>query len=186
MTTVLTLPGWQGSGPTHWQSHWERVRGCRRVEQDDWMHPRIEPWVARLDDVIAQCASPVVLVAHSLGCALAVHWASRSARGSRVVGALLVAPPDVERASAPPEVRSFAPVPMRTLPFAATVVASTSDPYCGFMRAGLMSAQWGAEFVSIGNAGHINADSALGEWPDGWRMVEHWLQPARALSRERG
>ncbi|RZI94330.1 MAG: alpha/beta hydrolase, partial [Rubrivivax sp.] len=33
---VLLLPGWQNSGPDHWQSRWERLHGDERVEQHDW------------------------------------------------------------------------------------------------------------------------------------------------------
>jgi leucyl aminopeptidase len=39
--TVLVLPGWQNSGPEHWQSRWQAAHPhWRRVEQADWLHPR--------------------------------------------------------------------------------------------------------------------------------------------------
>ena len=47
---VLTLPGWQSSGPEHWQSRWEALHGFQRVEQHDWMTPRRGDWLARLDE----------------------------------------------------------------------------------------------------------------------------------------
>jgi predicted alpha/beta hydrolase family esterase len=37
--TVLILPGWQNSGPDHWQSRWEALYGYQRVQQHDWMRP---------------------------------------------------------------------------------------------------------------------------------------------------
>jgi uncharacterized protein len=49
---VLILPGWQSSGPDHWQSRWEARFGYRRVEQHDWMHPQRGDWMARLEDVV--------------------------------------------------------------------------------------------------------------------------------------
>ena len=49
---VLTLPGWQGSGPGHWQSRWEALHGCIRVEQHDWDRPLRGDWTARLQDVV--------------------------------------------------------------------------------------------------------------------------------------
>lgn len=164
MSIVLTVPGWQGSGPAHWQTLWERKHGCMRVEQRDWMHPQVDEWVETLETALSTLCQPVVLVAHSLGCAVVAHWASRTTFASKISGALLVAPPDVERSSAPLEVRTFSPVPMLELPFPTVLVASTSDPYCGFMRAGLMATYWGSEFVNAGNAGHLNADSDLGVW----------------------
>ena len=38
-SNVLVLPGWQSSGPQHWQTLWERRHGYVRVEQHDWMRP---------------------------------------------------------------------------------------------------------------------------------------------------
>ena len=53
-TRVLLLPGWQNSGPSHWQSLWEHLYGFTRVEQDDWLWPRRGDWMARLDEVVLQ------------------------------------------------------------------------------------------------------------------------------------
>ena len=39
MAQVLILPGWQNSGPAHWQSRWEELYGFTRVQQHDWMQP---------------------------------------------------------------------------------------------------------------------------------------------------
>ena len=49
---VLILPGWQNSGPDHWQSRWERKHGYVRVEQHDWQRPLRGDWIARLEDVL--------------------------------------------------------------------------------------------------------------------------------------
>jgi hypothetical protein len=84
--TLLMLPGLNGSGEAHWQTLWERDCAardlpCARVEQRDWVHPQCDAWVAALDDALRAAEPPVLLVAHSLGCALAAHHAAvRSAR----------------------------------------------------------------------------------------------------------
>ena len=42
---ILIVPGWQDSGPDHWQSRWERsLKTARRVIQDDWDNPCVEAW----------------------------------------------------------------------------------------------------------------------------------------------
>ena len=74
--TILLLPGWQNSGPAHWQSRWEALYGDQRVEQHDWMRPLRGDWVARLEDVLLSQSGPCILVAHSLGCILTAAWAS--------------------------------------------------------------------------------------------------------------
>jgi uncharacterized protein len=164
---VLILPGWQNSGPAHWQSRWEMAHGYRRVDQHDWMTPQRGDWMARLEDVVLAADGPVVLVAHSLGCMLTAAWAAHSKNSARVRGALLVAPGDPEREELQGLLPSWSPVVRQRLPFPAILVGSRDDPYCSFERAQGFAADWGARFIDLGNAGHINADSGLGDWPQG-------------------
>ena len=171
MRHTLILPGLRNSGPGHWQSRWEaRDDTLHRVIQDDWEAPHCGDWVARLDKAIALTGPDTVLAAHSAGCALVAHWAiGRSQR--RVRGALLVAPSDPEAASFPPEPTGFSPMPLRGLRFRSIVVASSNDPYVTVTRARAFATAWGSEFVMIGEAGHINGDAGLGDWPQGLALL---------------
>ena len=168
---VLILPGWQNSGLDHWQSRWEAQHGHRRVDQHDWMTPRRGDWIARLEDVILGCDGPVVLVAHSLGCILTAAWAEVSRNTARVQGALLVAPGDPEREELRPLLPSWAPIVRQRLPFPSTLVGSRDDPYCDFSKARSLADSWGARFVDLGERGHINAESGLGDWPAGLALL---------------
>lgn len=172
---ILTLPGWQGSAPAHWQSRWEARHGHVRVEQHDWQQPRRGDWMARLDEVLIDDERPALLVAHSLGAQLVVAWAAHSCHTGRVAAALLVAPPDTERADMPPQLAGWRPIARQPLPFPATVVASTDDPYCSLDRAGLLAQAWGASFVVAGARGHLNAESGLGDWPEGLSLLHELL-----------
>ena len=98
---ILLLPGWLDSAPAHWQSRWERRHGYRRVTQSDWLWPKRGDWMARLEEVLLEDDRPALLAAHSLGCQLVGAWAAHSRQTARVIGALLVAPPDVERDDMP-------------------------------------------------------------------------------------
>jgi predicted alpha/beta hydrolase family esterase len=164
--SVLILPGWQNSGADHWQSRWERTHGYTRVEQHDWMRPLRGDWIARLEDVLLDSDQPALLVAHSLGCIHTAAWASHSRNTGRVKAALLVAPPDTERDDVRQMLPSWSPVPMQKLSFKALVMASSNDPFCSLARARHFAAAWGAEFVDVGERGHINAESGLGDWPE--------------------
>jgi len=167
---VLVLPGYQSSGPEHWQSLWEaRHPAYRRVAQRDWEYPRRDEWVAALHDVVASAASPVVFVAHSLGCHAVVQWAARHVHP--VAGALLVAPSDVERLDALSDARTFGPIPMTRLPFPSILVASTDDPFADLERAERWAAAWGSRLVCLGAAGHINAAAGYGPWPEGEALL---------------
>lgn len=175
---VLLLPGWQNSGPDHWQSRWQRTHGFERVEQDDWLWPRRGDWMARLEEMLLADDRPTLLVAHSLGCHLVAAWASHSRHTARVVGALLVAPPDLERADMPPQVQTWAPMRRAALPFASTVVLGSDDPFCAPARAQALAAGWGADVLALPGAGHVNADSGLGDWPAGLALLAALAQRA--------
>lgn len=174
-SNVLILPGWQNSGPDHWQSRWEATHGYRRVEQHDWMRPLRGDWSARLDEVVADADGPVVLVAHSLGCILTAWWAAHSRHTAKVQGALLVAPGDVEHADVAPLLPGWAPIARQPLPFPSVLVGSRNDPYCSFERVQSLGASWGACFVDLGSSGHINAESGLGDWPAGHALLNDLL-----------
>ena len=168
---VLVLPGWQNSGPAHWQSRWEVLHGYVRVDQHDWMRPLRGDWIARLEEVLLAQDGPSILVAHSLGCLLAAAWASHSRNTHLVTGALLVAPGDAEREELRPVLTSWAPIPMKPLPFKSVLMGSHNDPYCSLARAQAFANAWGSEFVDCGAAGHLNAESGLGDWPDGHAIL---------------
>jgi len=163
---VLILPGLGGSGPSHWQTHWEREHGYRRVEQRDWDVPVLERWLETLDRSVDACERPCVMVAHSLACSLVAHYArTRPAAGTRVRAALLVSPADVEDPRCTPDVvRCFAPIPRERLPFRSCVIASRNDPYVPLARAEALARSWGAAFEDAGDAGHINPESGFGSW----------------------
>jgi len=174
----LTVPGLGGSGPGHWQTIWERERhDCLRIELGVWDNPNRNVWISRVDQAIAAAQGPVVLVAHSLGCHAVLWWASLLGEDVRanVVGALLVAPPDVDRAGTDSRVARFAPAPSALLPFPAIVVASNDDPWCDAGRSRELAGAWGADFELVEGEGHINAASGLGAWREGQDLLERLL-----------
>ena len=173
---VLILPGWENSGPKHWQSLWEQRYGYVRVEQHDWIKPLRGDWVARLEDVVLTCTEPAVLVAHSLGCLLVAAWAAHSQNTHRVKAALLVAPGDVERPEIREQLPGWCPIELRTLPFPAVLLGSRNDPYCEFERARLFASAWTAQFMDYGDCGHINADSGLASWPEGHVLLQDLMK----------
>lgn len=176
--TVLTVPGLNGSGPAHWQTLWEQTRpDTVRVDLGMWHTPHRNSWVTKLDQAIRRAQTPVVLAAHSLGCIAVAWWAELSPQLPNwpVVGALLVAPADVDRGEAPAEIKGFAPTPRLRLPFPSLVVASTDDPWVGLDHARGLAGDWGSHFVDAGARGHLNADSGLGEWREGQQLLDQVL-----------
>jgi uncharacterized protein len=173
---ILIVPGWLDSGPDHWQSRWERnLKTARRIEQNDWVVPDRVHWVGNILAAIRETPRPVVLVAHSLG-VIAVAYAAQAIHSQNVAGAFLVAPADVDNSASwpqneghtwPADSFDFTPVPMQPLGFPSLLLAAADDPYCSQARAMAFAHAWEANFVDVGQAGHIADQSGHGPWPDG-------------------
>lgn len=161
---ILMVPGLHGSGPMHWQSYWQRrYPAFGRVGQDQWDIADLSAWSTRLLAEVARCSQPAVLVAHSFGCLTTVHGNSLAA--GNIAGALLVAPADPEKFRVADQVQE-------SLSFPSIVIGSDNDPWMSAARARHWASIWGSEFVNAGALGHINADSALGEWPMGLDLLD--------------
>jgi predicted alpha/beta hydrolase family esterase len=175
MTTTLIVPGLNSSGSAHWQTWLESQRpDAIRVIQADWKRASLPEWSGRVRREISRRSGPILIAAHSFG-ALAAVQAADDVSG-RIAGALLVAPAD------PDKFGITDALPDRPLPFPATIVASRNDPWLRFERAIELAAVWGADLVDLGAAGHINAESGYGPWPDGLALLER-LASAPTRSR---
>jgi uncharacterized protein len=173
---ALTLPGYDSSGPQHWQTFWEARFGFVRIEQTDWLNPRLETWGAAIDRAVGACQKPALLVAHSCSASLVPMWAATSPNAQRVAGAFLVAPADTERPDMIPAVAALGPMSRERLPFSSMVVASTNDPYSSLERARFFAHDWGSDFTVLDGVGHINSASNLGEWRDGLALLESFVE----------
>jgi predicted alpha/beta hydrolase family esterase len=168
---VLILPGINNSGPAHWQTFWEKAHPeFRRVPERDWDHPVRRDWVAALEAAVRRSGPGTILVAHSLACLQVAHWAAQTR--CKIQGALLVAPPDPERDAFPKTAVGFAPVPRRALGFPSILAVSTNDSYADMAFNERCARDWESCLVSFGPQGHLNADSHLKSWPQGFRLLE--------------
>lgn len=172
---ILVIPGYLDSGPDHWQSRWEKkLSTARRVVQRDFAHPDRAEWVEAIRRDILASERPAVLVAHSLGVAAALHAAQQLR--SKIAGAFLVAPPSEDVIREMPAVDSgFLPLPRARLEFPSVLVGSSNDPYAEASFARRLAEDIGARFIDAGPAGHINAESGHGPWPEGSLAFAHFI-----------
>ena len=174
--TFVFVPGLRDHDPNHWQTH---LAG--QLEKSVTVEPLREnklslaARVERLDRTLEGIGGDVILVAHSAGALIAVHWAQSATRPIRA--ALLVAPVDVERPL--PEGypcfgeladHGWMPIPRDPLPFPALVVASRNDPLAEPTRTEAFASDWGAKIFDAGEVGHLNPAAGFGPWP-----AAHWL-----------
>lgn len=175
--TVLIVPGLRDHVEDHWQTHLER-KLPNALSVPPLEHDKLScaARVANLDAVLARIEGPVVLVAHSAGVLITVHWAQSHQR--KIMGALLATPPDFN--SPLPEgyptldalqQHGWMPTPRRRLPFPSIVLASTNDPLARIVHVEELAQAWGSRFVNVGAVGHLNPASGHGEWP----LAEAWV-----------
>jgi uncharacterized protein len=169
--TILMVPGLRDVVAEHWQTLLER-RLTRVASVPPLEHDKLScaARVAALDAALAKIDGPVILVAHSAGVMITVHWAQQHSR--KIHGALLAAPADLETplpAGYPTfdvlAENGWQPIPRKPLPFASIVGASRNDPLAQFERAAAMAKHWGSRLVDLGEVGHLNPAAGFGEWP---------------------
>ncbi|MBY4865522.1 alpha/beta hydrolase [Burkholderia sp. Bp9017] len=175
--TILIVPGLRDHVEDHWQTHLQRrlpnARAVAPLEADKLSRAAR---VAALDAALAAIDGPVILVAHSAGVMIAVHWALQGTRA--IDGALLATPADLDTPMPDgyptPDVldaHGWTPVPTRPLPFPSIVAASRNDPLARFERVQALAAGWGSRLVDLGAVGHLNPASGYGEWRDAERLI---------------
>lgn len=178
--TVVIVPGLRGHVADHWQTLLgEQLAAAgtptRTVAPLDEDGLSRTARTAALDAVLHDVDGPVVLVAHSAGVMITVHWVAQSwaQQATRpVLGALLATPADLELPlpegyPTPTDLDrgGWNPIPRRPLPFRSIVAASTNDPLARYRRVTGMAETWGSRLVTLGEVGHLNPASGYGEWP---------------------
>ncbi len=180
--TLVIVPGLRDHVPDHWQTilaqQLPEAVTVPRMERDKLS---CAAWVTLLDQSLAAIEGPVVLVAHSAGVMIVVHWARRHRRAIR--GALLAAPPDFESplpAGYPTQdvlrENGWLPTPLAPLPFPAIVAASTNDPLGRFDRVATLALAWGSRLVDVGAVGHLNPAAGFGEWPRARQFIAELVE----------
>jgi len=170
--TILMVPGLRDHVADHWQTLLAAKlpkTACVPPLEHDKLSCAAR--VAALDAALAAIPGPVVLVAHSAGVMIAVHWARQHRR--EIAGALLATPADLETPlpEGYPAIESLAqngwhPLPRSPLPFPSIVGASRNDPLARFERVEAMANDWGSRLVDLGEVGHLNPAAGFGEWPE--------------------
>ena len=172
---ILMIPGPGNDDPDHWLARWQtRLSSARLVSESDWNRQGPADPAGVALSAIEASRKPVVLVAHSLGVAAAIHAAPHL--GGKVAGAFLVAPPDIANPEIRPQLlKTFGPYSREPLTFPSLVVASRNDPFGTYEHADDVAAAWGSLLLDAGEAGHINTESGHGPWPEGTMVFAQFL-----------
>lgn len=176
MKHIILVPGLYNSGSQHWQSCWHRhYADWQRVEQKEWDHPDLERWVEPILALLSQSSEPQTLVAHSFGCLASLYAAQLMPEKIRSLFLVAPADPDILHVNTA-LVAQKAAAPGR-------IFASTNDPYMSVERLKYFNESWQLPLYILGQWGHINAESGLGEWPEGVQLLESHLRQYAETSR---
>jgi predicted alpha/beta hydrolase family esterase len=175
--TILIVPGLRSQIADQWQTILEqRLPRARSVAPLETEKLSRAARVAALDSALAQIDGPVILVAHSAGIMITVHWAQQHHR--QIHGALLAAPADLDTpmppgypAAAVLREHGWLPLPKARLPFHSILVGSENDPLCSAQRAEAFAEAWGSRYVTAGAVGHLNPAAGYGEWDDAEKYI---------------
>jgi predicted alpha/beta hydrolase family esterase len=180
--TVLIVPGLRDHVADHWQTLLQAglddAHAVVPLRENALSCPaRVEA----IEQALARIDGPVILVAHSAGCLMTVHWANihRGTAFERVRGALLVTPPDLSAAwpdkYPSPQVlagHGWTPLPRTPLPFPSIVAASSNDPLASLEAVRAMADDWAGQLLELGEVGHMNPASGFGRWPMAGKLIE--------------
>lgn len=183
---LLIVTGYGGSGELHWQT-WLEQQGLpsERVQQQ-WHQPVLQQWRDRVQTVLRNQTTPVIIVAHSFGClATVAALAAEPKLASKVQRVILVAPAEPNRFSASGcrQGNQFGIadlLPQRRVHHALEIWASENDPWLSFERAVFWANLWGAKLTNLGRAGHVNVESGFGAWP---QLLEALQKPHRSAQQ---
>ena len=179
-TDILVLPGHGGPEPLHWQSRMvAKLSTARFVEQDDWMYGSLDAAVSQLAAAVGAAQLPVVFVTHSVGGLVLAHampvllslGLQKQMRGAYIVAV----PADRAVLGMRGVDPAFSFIPRDPLPFPSLLIASSNDPHASLEESADLSLSWGSRMVEAGQAGHINADSGHGPWPEGMMQFAGFL-----------
>jgi predicted alpha/beta hydrolase family esterase len=171
---TVVIPGWNGSGPGHWQT-WleEQLRGAdretRRPAFADLDHPELAQWLGALRGALADLpADGFDVVAHSVGAILWLHHVASPGDSPRAGRVLLVAPPSP--ATPIEEIAEFFPPPMdvdtvRRGADGTALVAGDDDPYLPEGIAAAYGLPLKIATTVVPGGGHLNLEAGYGEWP---------------------
>jgi predicted alpha/beta hydrolase family esterase len=175
----LVLHGWENHRPVE---HWEwwltdRLRAAGeqvlypQLPSPD--HPRLDDWLDVFHGEWQQLGDGErVVVAHSLGCLLWLHAASRGLVDPPADRALLVAPPSPVVTAGIPAIAGFvAPVDPAAVRASSRstvrLLCSDRDPYSTEGTAAVVSgAPLGLDSEVTAGAGHFTIDDGFGPFPD--------------------
>lgn len=183
MIKISIIPGINNSGPQHWQTLWEQQYGFARIEQRNWDNPVFKDWKKNLTRAVKNKGTGKnnILITHSLGCLLTVKALPEIK--DYISGIFLVAVPDPSTDFFSSEyLRTFRGLPEKNLEVPGYMIYSENDTFSTAAYSVKQGKTWGLRTINAGRKGHINSDSGLGTWKEGYEWFAAFLEEIKSQS----
>ena len=172
--TFVIIHGWSGSPAGHWQDwlHKKLLEAGENVvfpKFPENERPSIEKWLETLNNILKMINDEKIVISHSLGSVLWLHYAMRNYR-INVKRLLLVAPPGEKIISETEDMRSFSGIDIteERLKKSAEIIrfaATENDEYCIENAIEFYAKRLNLDYdVLPPEKGHINMKSGYGPW----------------------
>ena len=163
----LILHGWGGSDAPHWQAELacEAAKNYGTVSfplLDNCHFPSRNRWIRQVKQILIDF-KPDTVVCHSLANTL-WFWLCQEKNMITIERLFMVSPPSLKTEEQ--TIKTFFPceVPENIHAKEIHMIVSDNDPWVEMEEAETIAFQINASFMTIHNAGHINADSGYGKW----------------------
>jgi predicted alpha/beta hydrolase family esterase len=165
---ILLVPG-TPLLPGHWMSRWAQwSEHCQVVELGLWDEPHRNTWVNKLNLAIRSADRPVVVVTDDIAALALAWWVEFEAIDGEnpILGALIVAAPNMDLPGSDPRLAGFGACPRQTLPFTSFLVGQF-DGQAAYHRSLLRLANdWGS--CPVG-------DEPQDDWQQGWELLQSMI-----------
>ncbi len=164
MTKVIIAHGWTGHPEYVWYPHTKRELEAKGFEVvvpafPDTNAPELTTWLPTLTAAVGEPEADLILVGHSLGCALILRYLESLTDGVQIAGVIFVAGFTDHMGHDPMQnffqtPIDFAKIKARVRHF--TFIHSDNDPYVATHYAEQLQQQLGGEVILKSGVGHFS------------------------------
>lgn len=171
----IILHGWGGTPQINWfpwlKSEVEKLG--YRVEVPDLPNtntPKLDEWLSTINKLLAEEKDSVVLIGHSLGGVLMLHYLEQQRKTPPIKLAVFVASWGEDDGVLEPELANFFPKPFDFSKIKSSAeefvsISGTNDPYIGKKFSENLVNDLGIKPIWVENGGHLNEEFGFKEFP---------------------
>ena len=172
--TYVIVHGYNGSPLDHWQ---DNLYKSLQLNNEKVIFPKLpkadtpdkDSWIQALHHVITSIKDEIILVCHSLGSVLWLHYSNRYSN-TNIKRVILVAPAGPSFIEEEKTISGFLPIPrdeerLKSVTSDILLISSQNDKYCAEDATKFFGKYLNLDtYITLPETGHINIESGFGRW----------------------